>query len=94
MLVDLLENFWFLLLFGIFFVEGRIGQLAEVLSVDLLHDEVEGTGRDELRDRGRVTRQILERRHPVDNRVLYRSAVCKRMLVDRVYLRPRAHLVA
>ena len=87
MLVDLLENFWFLLLFGIFFVEGRIGQLAEVLSVDLLHDEVEGTGRDELGDRGRVTRQILERRDPVDNRVLDRRTIGKGMRVDHMLLR-------
>ena len=69
-LVNFLESLGFLSSLGLLLVEILVGELLKVLCINLLHDKVQRTRCDEFSDGAWVTWQILERRHPVDQRVL------------------------
>ena len=66
MLVHFLQSLLLLLLLGFLLVEIFVGELPEVLWVNLLHDEIQGARCYEIADVAWIARQIFERSNPVD----------------------------
>ena len=82
MLVHFLQSLLLLLLLGFLLVEIFVGELLEVLWVNLLHDEVQAARCDEIADVAWIARQIFKRSNPVDQRILDRWTVSERVLIN------------
>ena len=91
MLVHFLQSLLLLLLLGFLLVEIFVGELLEVLRVNLLHDEVQAARCNEIADVAWIARQIFKRSNPVDQRILDRWTVCERVLINPQMLGQSAH---
>ena len=94
MLVHFLQSLLLLLLLGFLLVEIFVGELLEVLRVNLLHDEVQAARCNEIADVAWIARQIFKRSNPVDQRILDRWTVSEWVLINPQMLGQSAHAEA